>query len=164
MVLLLCCKNNIHDSCERIRKKESGESAFTVEREIFKYNEIILKEILDKLEVIHNEPENEVTIEDCKIKFGPKIIIYPSFAISVTELRDKLNHMKGKIKMTNNSSLILKNDITIDKGIELDGFLLIDKDQKKPIICKNDKKVMYRILKEGEGEDYEKIRGYTIDK
>ena len=158
------CKNNIHDSCERLRKNESGESAFTVEREIFKYNEIILKDILDKLEIVHNEPENEVTIEDCKITFGPKIIIYPSFAISVSELRDKLNHMKGKIKMTNNSTLILKNDITIDKGIDLDGFLLIDKDQKEPIICKNNKKIMYRLLKEAEGEDYEKIRGYTIDK
>jgi UDP-sugar pyrophosphorylase len=158
------CKNNIHDSCERLRKNESGESAFTVEREIFKYNEIILKDILDKLEVIHNEPENEVTIEDCKIKFGPKIIIYPSFAISVSELRDKLSHMKGKIKMTNNSTLILKNHITLDKDIDLDGFLLIDKDQTEPIICKNNKKIIYRLLKEGEGEDYEKIRGYTIEK
>jgi UDP-sugar pyrophosphorylase len=158
------CKNNIHDSCERLRKNESGESAFIVEREIFKYNEIILKDILDKLEVIHNEPENEVTIEDCKIKFGPKIIIYPSFAISVSELRDKLSHMKGKIKMTNNSTLILKNHITLDKDIDLDGFLLIDKDQTEPIICKNNKKIIYRLLKEGEGEDYEKIRGYTIEK
>ena len=83
------CKNNIHDSCERLRKLESGESAFTVEREIFKYNEIILKDVLGKLEVINTEPENSVMIEDCKITFGPKIIMYPSFAASVTELRDK---------------------------------------------------------------------------
>ena len=158
------CKNNIHDSCERLRKNESGESAFTVEREIFKYNEIILKDVLHKLEVVYDEPENEVTIEDCKITFGPKIVIYPSFAISVTELRDKLNKMKGKIKMTNNSTLVLKNDITIENGIDLDGYLLIDKDQKEPIICKNNKKIMYRLLKEGEGEDYERIRGYTIAK
>ena len=91
------CKNNIHDACERLRKKESGESAFTVEREIFKYNEILMKDVLGKLEVINTEPENTVIIEDCKITFGPKIIIYPSFAASVTELRDKLNHMKKNI-------------------------------------------------------------------
>ena len=30
-------------------------------------------------------------IEECKITFGPKKIIYPSFATSVSELRDKLN-------------------------------------------------------------------------
>ena len=157
------CKNNIHDACERLRKKESGESAFTVEREIFKYNEIILRDVLGKLEVVYNEPENEVIIEDIKITFGPKIVIYPSFAASVTELRDKMNHMKGKIKITNNSTLILKNDIIIEKGIDLDGYLVVDKDQKDFIVCKNNKKVMYRLLKEGEGENYEKIRGYTVD-
>ena len=158
------CKNNVHDACERLRKKESGESAFTVEREIFKYNEIIMKDILGKLEVIKNEPENAVMIEDIKITFGPKIIVYPSFAASVTELRDKLNHMKKNIRMTNNSTLILKNDILIDEGIDLDGYLVVDKDEKDYIICKNKKQVMYRKLKEGEGENYEKIRGYTIDK
>ena len=158
------CKNNIHDACERLRKKESGESAFTVEREIFKYNEIIMKDILGKLEVIKNEPENAVMIEDIKITFGPKIIVYPSFAASVTELRDKLNHMKKNIRMTNNSTLILKNDILIDEGIDLDGYLLVDKDAKDYIVCKNKNQIMYRELKEGEGEKYEKIRGYTSNK
>ena len=158
------CKNNIHDSCERLRKKESGESAFTVEREIFKYNEIILKDVLGKLEIINTEPENSVMIEDLKITFGPKIIIYPSFAASVTELRDKMNHMKKNIRMTNNSTLVLKNDITIDEGIDLDGYLVVDKDAKDYIVCKNKHNIMYRKLKEGEGENYEKIRGYTIDK
>ena len=152
------CKNNIHDACERLRKKESGESAFTVEREIFKYNEILMKDVLGKLEVINTEPENTVIIEDCKITFGPKIIIYPSFAASVTELRDKLNHMKKNIRMTNNSTLILKNDIMIDEGIDLDGYLVVDKNEKDFIVCKNNKKIMYRRLKEGEGENYEKIR------
>ena len=158
------CKNNIHDACERLRKKESGESAFTVEREIFKYNEIILKDVLGKLIVIQTEQENKVMIEDCSIAFGPKIVIYPSFAASVTELRDKLNHMKGKIKMTNNSTLILKNDVTISESIDLDGFLIIDEDKNEPIVCLNKNKIIYRSLKEGEGKDYEKIRGYTIDK
>jgi UDP-sugar pyrophosphorylase len=158
------CKNNIHDSCERLRKKESGESAFTVEREIFKYNKIILKDVLGKLEIINTEPENSVMIEDLKITFGPKIIIYPSFAASVTELRDKMNHMKKNIRMTNNSTLVLKNDITIDEGIDLDGYLIVDKDAKDYIVCKNKRNIMYRKLKEGEGENYEKIRGYTIDK
>ena len=66
--------------------------------------------------------------------------------------------------MTNNSTLILKNDIKIEGNIDLDGLLIIDKDQKEYIICKNNKKIMFRALKEGEGKDYEKIRGYTINK
>lgn len=61
------CKNNIHDVCERLRKKGSGESEFTVEREIFKYNEIIMKDISGKLEIIKTEPENELIIGDWKL-------------------------------------------------------------------------------------------------
>ena len=114
--------------------------------------------------MIYSEPENIVLIEDCKIKFGRRIIIYTSFAISVTELKDKLNRIKGKIRMTNNSTLILKNDIKIYENIDLDGFLIIDKDQKESIICKNKKNILCRPLEKGEEQDYEKIRGYTIDK
>jgi UDP-sugar pyrophosphorylase len=156
------CKNNLHDACERLKKGESAECAFSVEREIFKYNEKMMKEVIGKLEVVNNEPPNELTIGGCKITFGPKIIIYPSFAATPTELRDKLKHMKKNIKMTNNSTLILKNDVNIEEGIDLDGYLIVDKDLKEYTICKNKKNVMYRLLKEGEGKNYEKIRGYTI--
>jgi UDP-sugar pyrophosphorylase len=156
------CKNNLHDACEKLKNNETGESAFTVERDIFYYNERIMKEIIGKLEVIKNGPENELIIDGCKVIFGPKIIIYPSFAPTVTELREKLNHMKKGIKMTNTSTLILKNDITIDEGIDLDGYLLIDKDQKDLVICKNKKKIVYGLLKNGQGKIYEQLRGYTI--
>ena len=156
------CKNNLHDACERLKKGESAECAFSVEREIFKYNEKMMKEIIGKLEVINNEPPNELIIGGCKVTFGPKIIIYPSFAATATELRDKLKHMKQNIKMTNNSTLILKNDIIIDEGIDLDGYLVVDQDQKDYIVCKNKKNIVYRLLKEGEGKKYEQIRGYTI--
>ena len=156
------CKNNLHDACERLKKGESAECAFSVEREIFLYNEKIMKEVIGKLEIINNEPPNELIIGDCKVTFGPKIIIYPSFAATVTELRDKLKHMKKNIKMTNNSTLILKNDVMIDEGIDLDGYLIVDKDLKDYVICKNKNNVIYRLLKEDEGKNYERIRGYTI--
>ena len=64
--------------------------------------------------------------------------------------------------MTNNSTLILKNDISIEKGVEIDGYLIIDKNEKDHLVCKNQNKVIYRILKNGEGKIYEKIRGYAI--
>ena len=156
------CKNNLKDACEKLRRNETGESAFTVERDIFSYNERIMKEIIGKLEVEKNEPENELVIGGYKVKFGPKIIIYPSFAPTLTELRSKLNHMKQKIKMTNNSTLILKNDILIDEGIDLDGFLIIDKDEKDLVVCKNQKKIIYSLLKKGDGKIHEKLRGYKI--
>ena len=122
-----------------------------------------MKEIIGKLEIVENEPENVVIIDECKINFGPKIIIYPSFACTVSELRDKLNHMKKKIKMTNNSTLVLKNDVYIEEGIDLDGFYTVENDENM-VECKNKQNIVYVPLKEGEGKVYEQIRGYTIKK
>ena len=156
------CKNNLKDAIEKLKKNETGESAFTVERDIFKTNERILSEICGKLEVVNTEPENELNIGGCTVKFGPKIIIYPSYAPTISELKEKLQKMKKGIRMTNNSTLILKNDINIEEGIDLDGYLMVDKDEKDLLVCKNKKRVVYTLLKVGEGEDHEKLRGYAI--
>ena len=154
------CKNNLKDACNKLKKNQSPESAFSIEQDIFIYNKKIL-EIIGKLEIDQTEKENELNIEECKIKFGPKIIIYPEFAPTVTELRDKLLKMKKKIKMTNNSTLILKKDVNIEEGINLDGFYEVEKDEKI-VECNNKKYKIYVELKENEGKIYEKIRGYTI--
>ena len=154
------CKNNLKDACNKLKKNQSPESAFSIEQDIFIYNKKIL-EIIGKLEIDQTEKENELNIEECKIKFGPKIIIYPEFAPTVTELRDKLLKMKKKIKMTNNSTLILKKDVNIEEGINLDGFYEVEKDEKM-VECNNKKYIIYIELKENEGKIYEKIRGYTI--
>ena len=87
-------QEHIQESLLKIKKNESDESAFTAERNLFKYNEKILKEIIGKLEIIKKEPENELIIQDNRINFGPKIIIYPSFAPTLLELNSKLNEMK----------------------------------------------------------------------
>ena len=63
--------------------------------------------------------------------------------------------------MTNNSTLILKKDVNIEEGINLDGFYEVEKDEKM-VECNNKKYKIYVELKENEGKIYEKIRGYTI--
>ena len=157
------CKNTLHESCQKLKKNESGESAFTAEKDLFSCNEKLMKNIIGKLQVTKKEPENEVNIEGYKLKFGPKIIIYPSFAPTIYELKKKLENMKNNIKITNNSTLIIKNDIKIDEGIEVDGYAVIDKDEKNFVAINNNKNIMYRLLKNDEGEIYEKLRGYCID-
>ena len=156
------CKNNLHDALEKLRKNETGESAFTVERDIFKTNERLMNEICGKLEIIKTEPENELIIGGYKVNFGPKIVIYPSFAPTISELKYKLGQMRKGIKLTNNSTLILKNDINIEEGIDLDGYLVVDKDHKDLVVCKNQKRIIYSLLKQGQGKVYEKLRGYSI--
>ena len=64
--------------------------------------------------------------------------------------------------MTNNSILIIKNDINIEEGIDLDGYLVANKDEKELVICKNKKRDVYNLLKNGEGQAHEKLRGYAI--
>ena len=154
------CKNNLKDACDKLKKKQTPESAFSVEQDIFIFNRKIM-EIIGKLEIEENEKGNEVEIEGCKIKFGPKIIIYPEFAPTVSELKEKLLSMKKNIKMTNNSTLVLKKDVKIEEGINLNGFYEIEKDEKM-VDCHNEKKKMYVKLEGEAGEIYEKIRGYTI--
>ena len=141
------CKNNLKDACSKLKKNQSPESAFSVEQDIFIFNRKIM-EIIGKLEIQETEKANEIEVEGCKIKFEPKIIIYPEFSPTVTELRDKLNNMKGKIKMTNNSTLVLKKDVKI-------------KDEKL-VECNNKKNKIYVKLEGENGEIYEKIRGYTV--
>ena len=154
------CKNNLNDACNKLKKNQSPESAFSVEQDIFIFNKKIM-EITGKLEIEETEKPNEVEIEGCKIKFGPKIIIYPDFAPTVTELKEKLMNMKNKIKMTNNSTLVLKKDVKIEEGINLKGFCEIEKDEKM-VDCHNEKNKIYIKLEEGAGTIYEKIRGYTV--
>ena len=119
-------------------------------------------ESFGKLEVVQDEAPVQVEVEGCVFKFGPRIIIYPSFAASIYELKEKMEKMKGKIRMTINSTLILKNDITIEEGVDLDGNLTIDKDEKDLVKCHNKKRWEYYPLKPEQGKIYEKIRGYGI--
>ncbi len=154
------CKNNLKDACNKLKKNQTPESAFSVEQDIFIYNKRIM-EIIGKLEINNTEKENEIDVEGCKIKFGPKIIIYPDFAPTVSELKEKLMNMKNKIKMTNNSTLVLKKDVKIEEGINLKGFCEIEKDEKM-VDCHNEKNKIYIKLEEGAGTIYEKIRGYTV--
>ena len=117
-----------------------------MERDVFKANERIMSKICRKLEIIKTEPENELVIEGISVKFGPKIIIYPSYAPTISELKIKLIKMKQGIKMTNNSTLILRNGIDIIEGIDLDGYLTVDKDEKDLVVCKNKKKIIYNFF------------------
>ena len=42
------------------------------------------------------------------------------------------------------------------------GYLIVDKDCKDLVVCKNKKRFVYNLLKKGEGKVYEQIRGYII--
>ena len=126
---------------------------------MFKCNIRCLGEILQHFEVNQTEPETDLEIEGQHVKFGPRIIIEPSFAPTLSELKEKIKH---KITVTTNSTLILRNNVQIEKDIFVDGIYVVDKDVKEEVKCTNKKKDNYVVLKPGEGKIYEQIRGYTL--
>ena len=89
----------------------------------------------------------------------PKIILEPSFAVTVSELKQKV---KGNWKIFNNSALVVRNDIKIERDLCLNGYLTIENDQVDNLVCDNKQRMKFVLLKPGEGENYEQIRGYTV--
>ena len=151
------CKNNLKDGCDKLKKGISAETAFSEEQDIYNWNIKILKDILGKLTIDNTEPELDLEIEGTHVKFGPKIIIYPSFASTVSELKDKV---KANIKVSNNSTLILKGDFVLTKDVDVDGIAVID-DKTKDFRVTNKQRHVFDLLKPGEGKNYEQIRGYS---
>ncbi|MCQ2821335.1 MAG: UTP--glucose-1-phosphate uridylyltransferase, partial [archaeon] len=152
-------KNKISDGCDKLKKGINPETAFSCEQDIFKSNLFLLKDILGVCSVDETEPQYEVEVNGCKIPFTPKILIYPYFAATLGELKEKI---KGKITIGNRSTLILKEDVSIEKDLKVDGIFTVDKNITEETKCENKKRHCYITLKEGEGENYEKIRGYTV--
>ena len=153
------CKNNLKDGCDKLKKNLQPETAFSLEQDMFKCNIRCLGEILQHFEVNQTEPETDLEIEGQHVNFGPRIIIEPSFAPTLSELKEKIKH---KITVTTNSTLILRNNVQIEKDIFVDGIYVVDKDVKEEVKCTNKKKDNYVVLKPGEGKIYEQIRGYTL--
>jgi hypothetical protein len=54
------------------------------------------------------------------LAFGPKILIDPTFAITLKEIRDKF---KGNNHITKDSTLILKGFSTNIENLNVDGYL-----------------------------------------
>jgi UDP-sugar pyrophosphorylase len=153
------CKNNLKDGCDKLKKGLSAETAFSEEQDIYYWNIKVLKEILGKLTIDTTEPDETLQIEGTEVKFGPKIILEPSFAVTVSELKQKV---KGNWKIFNNSALVVRNDIKIERDLTLNGYLTIENDQVDNLVCENKQRMKFVLLKPGEGENYEQIRGYTV--
>lgn len=158
------CKNNLKEGTDKLKKGLMPETAFSVEQDIFRTNTIILRDVLKKLEVVQSKDEKtrlspHVEVHEIDIHFEPKIVIYPSFSSTLSELNSKV---KGKITITEDSTLILNGEEASVNEVYLDGLL---ETQDKPVEGDviNHVRYYYVPLKE-EGKNYEKIRGYTIVK
>ncbi|CAE8723991.1 unnamed protein product, partial [Polarella glacialis] len=66
------------------------------------------------------EPE-DVTFLGITAKIGARIVLQPSFAISLEQMKEKV---KGKIRISRKSELIIDGQVVLD-GLELDGAMTV---------------------------------------
>ncbi len=151
------CKNNLKDGCDKLKKGGVPETAFSVEQDIFDTNLRLLKTV-DKVNLIDGN-SCVVDVAGMQVKFGPKIIIYPSFASTLGELRSKIS---DKIEISAGSTLILHGEEKQISKIELDGCLDTRTEEIQDLV-NNKKYHEYLPLEAGQGENYEQIRGYTCE-
>lgn len=159
------CKNNLKDGTDRLKKGLLAETSFSCEQDIYSTNIKIMRDVLGKLEIIRTDEigEEKVNIMGVDIYFGPKIVIFPDFAVTVKELRDKIS---GKISLTNRSVLLLESSEEKITNLTLDGFLRVTREKKleENLNITNHIRYDFISLKEGEGENYETVRGYRCQK
>lgn len=158
-------KNNIVDAAGKVGVP--AESAYTGESDFYHANaqllEIAAKKKCNNVDIA---PAVETEFFNVKHKLGPKVVIDPSFGISLTQIEDRL--LGGDIKISQKSTLILDGDVTID-GLTLDGGLSLKGSPGKTLTVQNlnvanQAPEFVELPKDNKEADSIKIRGYNVRK
>jgi len=158
-------KNNVADAQAKQKSTGAAESGATGEADIYYANRRLLQLAGVELDV----DGKEQIFSGIKVQVGARVVLHPSFGLTQAEIRSKV---KGKAKISNNSTLILEGEhITLGDEVEIDGTLAVktsphsevtltklhiknDGWSFEPIDEKDSKSVDQRYL----------IRGYTLKK
>jgi UDP-sugar pyrophosphorylase len=114
LMCFTCVKNSLAEAALR----SPPQCALSAEADYYACNAELLK--LAGADIVIEEPE-EVTFLGISARLGARIVLRPSFAISLEEMKTKV---KGKIRISKRSTLILDGDIVLN-GLDLDGALRI---------------------------------------
>jgi UDP-sugar pyrophosphorylase len=146
-------KNNIKDAAGLFAKGMPPCSASSGEYDFFSWT----NQILEKIAGVKIEKDTElVDYSGIKLAFGPKILLDPTFAITLQELREKF---KGENKVSKGSTLILKGYKARAENLELDGFLETKDGEVSTGKVQNKDSIHFDKVEEGQDEVY-RIRGY----
>lgn len=117
-----CVKNNSADAA----KKNPPDCALSAEADIYACNARLLQLAGEgKVEIA---PPKAVTFLGITADIGARIILAPSFGISLEDMKTKI---KGKIRISNKSELMIDGDVTLN-DLELDGALRLFADGELP--------------------------------
>lgn len=105
----------------------------------------------------NTEPENYNGIQ---LAFGPKVLLDPTFALTLNELKNKF---KGNNRISKDSTLVLKGKEASIENLNLNGYLRVEESQKATGDVENNERVILEHSTEEDPEVY-RIRGYKPKK
>jgi len=111
-------KNNVIDAVAKFNKTGYGECAASGEADIYWAH----RNVLNMAGVEIDVDGKEVDVGGIPIKRGANVILSPSFACVVADVKAKI---QGKVMISNSSTLILEGTEIKIKNLQLDGALVV---------------------------------------
>jgi len=121
-------KNNIVDAAKKQEASGCADSAASGEFEVYRTNRRYLSAA-----GVEFEDDAEKVYSKIKVPYNSRVTVQPSFAQTLRQYKD---HIKGKVKVSAGSSLILDGDIDI-MNLTLDGALEIKAGPGAKVTVKN---------------------------
>ena len=146
-------KNNITDAAAKAKSNLFPECASSAESDFYLCNENYLKAAKIDIEAIKQEDWKPYA--NIPVRLGPKIVLMPSFALS---LSDVISKFKGKSKISKKSALVVEGLKTMVEDCDIDGSYVIKQSVKGKSLW-NGKFISY-IENSPSDEEYLLIRGY----
>lgn len=146
-------KNSLADAVQKANQGLDPWSAGSGEFDFYTCNNKLLE--LAGASIEHQQ--NVENFAGIGYKVPAKVVIKPSFACSLTELKDKV---KGKWEISARSSLVLEGKDTVVNGLKLDGHAVIS--QSVEGLCKVDEQVPHYIPVDNSDAEYLQIRGFKL--
>jgi len=116
-VSFTCVKNAVVDAAVKYRAGLPSECALYCEAHLYRQNAKLLR--LAGVEVEFGEHTESVEFLGVKEGWGARVVALPSWASSLEQMKARV---KGNVKVSNRSSLVIEGDVILD-GLDLDGAL-----------------------------------------
>eukprot|EP00485_Elphidium_margaritaceum_P003951 CAMPEP_0202686322 /NCGR_PEP_ID=MMETSP1385-20130828/2140_1 /ASSEMBLY_ACC=CAM_ASM_000861 /TAXON_ID=933848 /ORGANISM="Elphidium margaritaceum" /LENGTH=627 /DNA_ID=CAMNT_0049340881 /DNA_START=40 /DNA_END=1923 /DNA_ORIENTATION=+ len=161
-------KSNIADSIKQVQSMGTSFSAAHGEAAVHYMNRTLLRAAADNDQLTSESAQKMELTPGLPFEYGARVVLHPSFGTTVKDIGNKL---KGDIRISERSTLVLDGEgIEID-GLKLDGALVIRcTGQNTKVVIKNltvvNKGYEYKAIDINDANVAEKyrIRGYVLNK
>eukprot|EP00331_Platyophrya_macrostoma_P010990 CAMPEP_0176432794 /NCGR_PEP_ID=MMETSP0127-20121128/15599_1 /TAXON_ID=938130 /ORGANISM="Platyophrya macrostoma, Strain WH" /LENGTH=570 /DNA_ID=CAMNT_0017815019 /DNA_START=18 /DNA_END=1730 /DNA_ORIENTATION=- len=147
------CKNDVKSAAAKFKSGLPAESASTSEYDLYRQNEELLKIV--GVDVEQPAPEHKQDFEGIEINFGAKVVLKPSFGVTLKELKSRF---QGTNRISSQSTAVFEGEIKVE-NLTLDGSVRVTKDVKDLTYDKKNY-VTFDKLDGVPTEEYLKIRGF----